>query len=66
MSPFIAMPLLYFIPNNPRMLFQMCAFLMLIVAILAMWMNDKFKRINRVLYRKEIRKLKSINNKTSI
>ncbi len=65
MSPFIAMPLLYFVPNNPRMLFQICAFLMLIVAILAMWMNDKFKRINRILYRKEMMQLKSSNDGTS-
>ena len=58
LSPFTAMPLLYLIPNNPRMLFQVCAFMMLIVAVLAMWMNDRFKRINRVLYRMEIRKNK--------
>ena len=56
LSPFIAMPLLYFIPNNPRMLFEVCAILMFIVAVLAMWINDKFKRINRVLYRKDLRK----------
>ena len=57
-SPFIALPLLHFIPNNPRMLFQVCAFMMLFVAILAMWMNDRFKRVNRVLYRKELMKEK--------
>lgn len=56
LSPFIAMPLLYFIPNNPRMLFQVCAFMMLFVAVSAMWMNDKFKRINKVIYRKERKK----------
>ena len=56
LSPFIAMPLLYFIPNNPRMLFQVCAFMMLFVAVSAMWLNDKFKRINKLIYRKERRK----------
>ena len=53
LSPFIAMPLLYFVPNDPRMLFQVCAFMMLFVAVSAMWMNDKFKRINKLIYRKE-------------
>ena len=56
LSPFAAMPLLFFIPNNPRMLFEVCAFLMLFVAVLAMWMNDKFKRINKVMYRKSLRR----------
>ena len=56
LSPFIAMPLLWLVPKNPRMLFEICAFLMLFVAILAMWANDRFKRINRVNYRKEQRK----------
>ncbi len=60
LSPFAAMPLLYLIPNNPRMLFQVCAFMMLVVAVLAMWMNDRFKRINRVLYRREERKKRAL------
>ena len=32
--------------------------MMLFVAILAMWTNDRFKRVNRVIYRKEIRALR--------
>ena len=58
LSPFIAMPLLWLIPKNPRMLFEVCAILMLFVAVLAMWMNDRFKRINRVIYRRELKGLK--------
>ena len=54
LSPFIAIPLLYFIPNNPRLLFEICAIMMFFVAVLSMWMNDKFKRINKVIYRKEL------------
>jgi len=61
LSPFIAMPLLWLIPNNPRMLFEICAFLMLFVAVLAMWMNDRFKRINKVIYRKELSKQRMQN-----
>ena len=53
LSPFIAAPLLWLIPKNPRMLFEICAFMMLFVAILAMWANDRFKRINRIMYRHE-------------
>lgn len=58
LSPFIAAPLLWFVPKNPRMLFEICAFMMLFVAILAMWANDRFKRINRIIYRKEQKKKK--------
>ena len=58
LSPFIAAPLLWLVPKNPRMLFEICAFMMLFIAIVAMWANDRFKRINRVIYRKEIRKKK--------
>lgn len=54
LSPFIAIPLLYFIPNNPRLLFEICAIMMFCVAVLSMWMNDKFKRINKIIYRKEL------------
>ena len=54
LSPFIAIPLLYFIPNNPRLLFEICAIMMFFVAVLSMWMNDKFKRINKIIYRKEL------------
>ena len=54
LSPFIAIPLLYFIPNNPRLLFEICAIMMFCVAVLSMWMNDKFKRINKVIYRREL------------
>ena len=56
LSPFIAMPLFWLIPNNPRMLFEVCAFMMLFVAVLSMWMNDRFKRINKLIYRKELYK----------
>ena len=56
MSPFFALPLLWLIPKNPRMLFQVCAFMMLFLAIAVMWMNDRFKRINRIVYRKELKK----------
>ena len=58
LSPFIAAPLLWLVPKNPRMLFEICAFMMLFVAILAMWANDRFKRINRIIYRKEQKKKK--------
>ena len=58
LSPFAAVPLLWLIPKNPRMLFEVCAFMMLFVAILAMWTNDRFKRVNKVIYRKEIRALR--------
>ena len=58
LSPFIAAPLLWLIPKNPRMLFEFCAFMMLFVAILSMWANDRFKRINRVIYRREQRQRK--------
>ena len=58
LSPFAAVPLLWLIPKNPRMLFEVCAFMMLFVAILAMWSNDRFKRVNKVIYRKEIRALR--------
>ena len=54
LSPFIAILLLYFIPNNPRLLFEICAIMMFFVAVLSMWMNDKFKRINKIIYRKEL------------
>lgn len=60
LSPFIAIPLLYFIPNNPRLLFEICAIMMFFVAVLSMWMNDKFKRINKIIYRKEIMKKREI------
>ena len=55
LSPFIAAPLLWLVPKNPRMLFEICAFMMLFVAIAAMWANDRFKRINRVIYRRELK-----------
>ena len=53
LSPFIAVPLLWLVPGDPRALFEICAFLMLFVAITSMWANDRFKRINRIMYRKE-------------
>ena len=28
--------------------------MMFFVAVLSMWMNDKFKRINKVIYRREL------------
>jgi MFS family permease len=63
-SPFIAVVFFWIVPkDNPRMLFELCAFLMFVVAVLAMWMNDRFKRINRVLYRKELRAEREMNNK---
>ncbi|GEM_PF-3092241 len=62
-SPFIAVLFFWIVPkDNPRMLFELCAFLMFIVAVLAMWMNDRFKRINRVIYRKELRAEREANN----
>ena len=64
-SPFLALPLLKLIPNNPRMIFEICAFLMMFVAILSMWANDRFKRINRVVYRKSIRAKNSQANQDS-
>ena len=64
-SPFLALPLLKLMPNNPRMIFEICAFLMMFVAILSMWANDRFKRINRVVYRKAIRAKNSQTNQDS-
>ena len=34
--------------------------MMFFVAVLSMWMNDKFKRINKIIYRKEIMKKREI------
>ncbi len=65
LSPFIAAPLLWLIPKNPRMLFEICAFMMLCIAILAMWANDRFKRINRIMYRRERQQKKMLEKEAN-
>lgn len=57
LSPIVAAPLIYF--SSIRTTFAVYAFFMLFIAILAMYLNDYFKRINRVLYRHKILNSKS-------
>ena len=53
LSPIIATPIIAMSSLRQSYLFN--AIMMLFVAILAMYLNDYFKRINRAIFRKEIR-----------
>ena len=56
LSPVFASP---FVSNyGIKKTFIIDAFIMLFIAILAMYFNDYFKRVNRVLFRKELQNLK--------
>jgi MFS family permease len=61
LSPLVAAGIFSF--TSMRKAFTVDAFIMLFVAILAMYLNDYFKRINRVLFRKQLRHDNKTKNK---